>query len=150
MPNKAFVLGGSGWQVDSLPLNVRAIGHIPTALHNDFNATPLAVLNIARSSMAVLGYSPATRVFEAAGAGACIITDDWEGIDHFLEPGREILVARDGAEVVRHVLGLSQQRARAIGAAARERVLAHHTYDQRADDVMTCLSELAANRVGAR
>jgi hypothetical protein len=36
--------------------------------HNAFNCTPLAVLNVARDSMANVGFSPATRVFEAAGA----------------------------------------------------------------------------------
>ena len=56
----------------------------------------LAVLNVSRDSMAAYGYSPATRVFEAAGAGACIITDAWEGIAMFFEPGREILVAESG------------------------------------------------------
>ena len=55
------------------------------------------MLNIARDSMAAIGFSPATRVFEAAGAGACLITDAWEGIELFLEPDAEILVARDGA-----------------------------------------------------
>src|SRR3546814_4968016 len=80
---------------DLFPANVRKLGHVPTADHNAFNTTPLAVLNIARDSMAATGYSPATRVFEAAGAAACIITDAWEGIDLFLDPGSEILVARE-------------------------------------------------------
>src|SRR3546814_9984936 len=84
---------------DLFPANVRKLGHVPTADHNAFNTTPLAVLNIARDSMAATGYSPATRVFEAAGAAACIITDAWEGIDLFLDPGSEILVARDGMDV---------------------------------------------------
>ena len=70
----------------------RYIGHLYTADHNAFNASALAVLNVSRDSMAAYGYSPATRVFEAAGAGACIITDAWEGIAMFFEPGREILV----------------------------------------------------------
>lgn len=56
-----------------MPGNVRAIGHVGTGDHNAFNATPLAVLNVARDSMAEVGFSPATRVFEAAGAAACLI-----------------------------------------------------------------------------
>ena len=70
-----------------------------------------AALNICRESMARYGFCPATRVFEAAGAGACLITDDWEGIELFLEPGREVLVARDGEEVAAHVTD-SRQKAR--------------------------------------
>jgi len=82
--------------------------------------------------MARYGFSPATRVFEAAGAGACLITDYWEGIPQFFEPGREILVARDGAEVAEIARGLDPEQARTIGAAARERALAEHTYAHRA------------------
>ena len=73
-----------------------------------------AVLNVSRESMARYGFSPATRVFEAAGAGACLITDEWEGIPMFLEPGREVLVARDGDEVADTLQHLSPERAQAI------------------------------------
>ena len=72
------------------------MGHVYTRDHNAFNCTPRAVLNISRDSMARYGFSPATRVFEAAGAGACIVTDAWEGIELFLEPGAEVLVADSG------------------------------------------------------
>ena len=132
MPSASFVLGGNGWHDKALPPNVRAIGHVPTAAHNAFNASARAVLNVARDSMAEVGFSPATRVFEAAGAGACLITDAWEGIELFLEPEAEVLVARDGADVAAHLAALTPERARAIGAAARRRVLRDHTYAQRA------------------
>ncbi|MFL5392262.1 MAG: glycosyltransferase, partial [Myxococcales bacterium] len=69
------------------------------------------------------------------GAGACLITDAWPGIELFLEPDREVLVARDGDEVAAHVETLRPERARAIGAAALERVLREHTYAQRAEQV---------------
>jgi spore maturation protein CgeB len=132
LPARKFLIGGAGWEPWQLPPNVRHIGHVSTRDHNAFNATPLAVINVARDSMADVGYSPATRVFEAAGAGACLVTDAWQGIEEFLEPGREVLVARDGQEVVEHLRALTAERARAIGARARARVLRDHTYDQRA------------------
>jgi spore maturation protein CgeB len=131
-PEGRFLLGGCGWESRSLPDNVRWAGHVYTHEHNAFNSTPRAVLNITRESMARFGFSPATRVFEAAGAGACLITDAWEGIELFLEPGREVLVARDGAEVAEQVRSLSPEQARRIGEAARRRVLAEHTYAHRA------------------
>ncbi|MBV8589018.1 MAG: glycosyltransferase family 1 protein, partial [Acetobacteraceae bacterium] len=90
-------------------------------------------LNVSRDSMAAYGYSPATRVFEAAGAGACIVTDAWEGIDQFFEPGREILVAARGSAVTELLGWLTPQRGRRIGAAARARALAEHTYGRRVD-----------------
>jgi len=132
LPDQAFLLGGNGWDGKPMPGNVRAIGHVGTAEHNAFNCSSLAVLNVARNSMAAVGFSPATRVFEAAGAGACMITDAWEGIELFLQPGAEVLVARDGADVAEHLRTLTPSRARAIGDAARARVLAGHTYQQRA------------------
>jgi spore maturation protein CgeB len=85
--------------------------------------------------MAANGFSPPTRVFEVAGAGACLITDAWEGIDEFLIPGVEVLTADDGAEVAALIEDLDPARARAIGKAARERLLAEHTYAQRAEQV---------------
>ncbi|WFP79453.1 glycosyltransferase [Mesorhizobium sp. WSM4906] len=128
-----FLLGGSGWDDKPLPANVSWLGHVGTRDHNAFNVTPKAVLNISRDSMASNGFSPATRVFEAAGAGACLITDAWAGIEMFLTPGEEILVARDGADVAAIMRTLTPQQAKAIGAAALARVLAEHTYTLRAE-----------------
>ena len=134
-PDRCFLLGGAGWQPDAVPHNVRVLGHIPTADHNAFNVTPRAVLNISREDMAANGFSPATRVFEAAGAGTCLATDPWRGIELFLEPGHEVLVVRDGADVVEMLRTLSPERAREIGDNARRRVLAEHTYDRRAEQL---------------
>jgi spore maturation protein CgeB len=93
------------------------------------------VLNINRSSMARYGFSPPTRVFEAAGAAACLITDKWAGIELFLEPGKEVLVAENGDEVAQHLAELTPERSRAIGEAALQRVLGSHTYAHRADQL---------------
>jgi spore maturation protein CgeB len=149
LPQARFLLGGAGWEDRPMPANVRYIGHVPTADHNAFNSSARAVLNVNRASMAAYGFSPPTRVFEAAGAAACLITDAWTGIEQFLEPGREILVAKDGAEVARHLVQLGPAQAKAIGRAAQKRVLAEHTYAQRADQVEALLlgprrSEVAA------
>jgi len=148
LPERAFLLGGNGWEGKAMPGNVRRIGHVGTRDHNAFNTSSLAVLNVARDSMASVGYSPATRVFEAAGAGACLITDSWVGLDLFLREGEEVLVARDGAEVAEHVRALTPERARAIGEAARARILADHTYARRGAEVDALLRETAA-RVAA-
>ncbi len=130
-PGRRFVLGGNGWDDKPRPANVAYVGHVYTRDHNAFNCSALAVLNISRDSMARYGFSPATRVFEAAGAGACLITDAWEGIDCFLEPGVEVLTARDGREVAGVLEDLTPRSARAIGAAAQARVLGEHTYVHR-------------------
>jgi spore maturation protein CgeB len=144
LPDRRFLLGGAGWEDKPMPQNVRRIGHVGTADHNAFNASPLAVLNVARDSMADVGFSPATRVFEAAGAGGCLITDAWEGLELFLNPDEEVLVARDGQDVAEHLARLTPERARAIGEAARQRVLSEHTYARRAVEVDALLRREAA------
>ena len=131
-PNHRFLLGGAGWSDKPKPANVRYMDHVYTRDHNASNATPLAVLNVCRESMARYGFSSPPRVFEAAGAAGCLITDEWEGIEMFLEPGREVLVARDGLEVAEHLKSLTIERARAIGRAALRRIAAEHTYAHRA------------------
>ncbi|PRY05725.1 spore maturation protein CgeB [Pontibacter ummariensis] len=138
-PESSFLIGGSGWGDKQMPDNVKYVGHVYTKDHNAFNCTPKAVLNISRESMARYGFSPATRVFEAAGAGACIITDYWEGIDFFFEPGQEILVARSGAEVAAILAELTEEKAKAIGEAAYTKVLSAHTYSHRAEQLETLL-----------
>jgi spore maturation protein CgeB len=144
LPEQSFIIGGNGWHDKSMPQNVRAIGHVGTGQHNAFNCTPRAVLNVARDSMARIGFSPATRVFEAAGAAACLITDAWEGIELFLQPDKEVLVARDGQDVAEHLAALSDERARAIGEAALERVLREHTYELRGAEVDTIFKAACA------
>ena len=143
-----FLLGGSGWGDKLLPANVRWAGHVYTGDHNAFNCSSKAVLNIARDSMARIGFSPATRVFEAAGAGACILTDAWTGIELFLEPGEEIIVVHSGDDVARTIRELPEERARAIGEAGRRRILAGHTYDHRAQLMEDVLAH-AARGLGA-
>jgi spore maturation protein CgeB len=141
-PDRRFLLGGSGWDDKAMPGNVHYAGHVFTRDHNAFNCTPTAVLNVNRESMARYGFSPPTRVFEAAGAAACIITDAWEGIELFLEPGREVLVAPSGEAVAAHLDRLTPARARTIGEAARRRVLSEHTYGHRAAQVSLLLGEM--------
>jgi spore maturation protein CgeB len=150
LPHSRLLLGGAGWDDKPKPESVRYIGHVFTDDHNAFNCTPRAVLNVSRDSMARNGWSPATRVFEAAGAAACLITDAWEGIESFLEPEREVLVAHDGAEVAEHVRALTPARAKQIGDAALRRVLAEHTYAHRARQVREILGRwsLASGRGG--
>ena len=145
-PKRRFLIGGNGWRDKAVPANVEAIGHVGTADHNAFNTSALAVLNVARDSMAAIGFSPATRVFEAAGAGGCLITDHWEGIPMFLEPDAEVLVARDGQDVAEHVAALTPERARAIGDAARVRILREHTYEKRGAQVDALLREAVARK----
>ena len=134
-PDHQFALGGNGWDDRAMPDNVEYLGHVPTRRHNELNGMSRLVLNIHRQSMVENGYSPATRMFEAAGAGACQVTDVWAGIEQFFEPEREILVAATPDQLVELVRSVGPARAREVGEAARERALRDHTYGSRAAHV---------------
>jgi spore maturation protein CgeB len=149
LPNRRFLLGGAGWEGKHLPHNITYLGHVGTERHNAFFCSGLATLNINRDSMARYGFSPPTRVFEAAGAGACVITDEWPGIELFFEPGRELLTAADGAEVAALLAELTPQQSKQIGRAAHARVTAEHTYAHRARQVAKVLDGATQRREAA-
>ena len=146
VPGATFLLGGAGWDGLPLPPNVRAIGHCPTALHPVLNCSARLVLNINREAMAAAGFSPPTRVFEAAACGACLVTDAWEGVERFFDPDGEIFVARGPEDVARYVETVSPEAARAVGERARRRALRDHTYASRAETFERAALALLAPR----
>jgi spore maturation protein CgeB len=138
-PEMKFILGGEGWGGKVLPRNVHWIGHVATHKHNVINSSARMVLNINRESMADVGFSPPTRVFEAAGAEACLITDHWPGIEHFFAPKQEILIASSAEDIIGLLRCLTPEDCRGIGAAMRERALRDHTYALRVQTVEAIL-----------
>ena len=147
-PEASFVLGGEGWGDKAMPPNVRWLGHVPTADHNRVNCSASLVLNINRASMAEFGFSPPTRVFEVAGAGTCLLCDDWPGIADCFEPDREILVVKSAEDVVAALGRYSLDERRRLGAAFHQRGLADHTYAQRAAQADFAFRECKARRLG--
>ncbi len=141
-PGHRFLLGGEGWGDLGLPANVSYLGHVATALHNVLNCSARLVLNVNRQAMADYGFSPPTRVFEAAGAGACLVTDLWDGVESFLAPGREVLVASGSEEVASFVREVPPEEAAVIGDRARRRLLSHHTYRHRGEQLQSFFSRL--------
>ncbi len=143
-PQLQFVLGGEGWGAKAMPKNVRWIGHVSTQDHNRVNCSARMVLNINRESMAEVGFSPPTRIFEAAGAGACVITDRWTGIEDFFAPGGEILVAGGAEEVARHLRDGGRLEAASIGSRMKMRALCEHTYRLRAEQFESIIARASA------
>ena len=146
-PELQFGLGGEGWGSKQMPGNVRWHGHVGTEDHNRLNCSARMVLNVNRDSMAAVGFSPPTRIFEAAGAGACLITDHWPGIEEFFTPGREILVAGSAEDVVKLLRRFSRDEAEKIGARMRERALTEHCYRLRAEQVEAILTQASSHAV---
>jgi len=147
-PDQRFLLGGEGWGDKSMPGNVRWLGHVPTAMHNRANCSAGMVMNINRISMADFGFSPPTRVFEVAGAGACMLCDDWPGIADCFEPGTEILVVRSAEDVAEALHANDASARRRIGDAFHARALRDHTYAQRALQADFAFKECLARRRG--
>jgi spore maturation protein CgeB len=134
-PERRFLIGGAQYPQD-FPWadNIFFVRHLPPPEHPAFFASSRLTLNITRQAMAEMGWCPSGRLFEAAACGAPILSDWWEGLDAFFEPGRDILVGRTSADAVA-ALDLGDAELRRIAANARERVLAEHTSAQRALDL---------------
>ncbi len=127
-----FIVSGPQYP-DSVdwPSNVFRFEHLPPEEHPAFYSSNRLTLNLTRSEMRLRGWSPSVRIFEAAACGTAIVSDVWEGLGTLLEPGKEILLADDTSDVLDY-LDLSDAEARAIGEAARERILLQHTNRARA------------------
>jgi spore maturation protein CgeB len=143
-PNLRFVLGGAGYP-DGFPWagNLFFVRHLPPPEHPAFFCASPLTLNITRADMAAMGYCPSGRLFEAAACGVPVLSDTWEGLDSFFEPGSEILLARTSEDAVA-ALDLGAAELARIGAAARERVLAEHTSAHRAREMVELVRTLEA------
>jgi spore maturation protein CgeB len=124
------------------PRNVRRVVHLSPARHRAFYNAQKFTLNITRARMVEAGYSPSVRLFEAAACGTPIITDYWEGLEDFFQPGSEILVARSSKEALKYLRNISEPERRQIGENARARVLAEHTAAHRAVQLEEYVHEL--------
>ena len=131
-PDLRFVVAGPQYPDDiEWPANVERIEHLPPAEHPAFYAAQRLTLNVTRADMVAAGWSPSVRLFEAAACAVPVVSDRWEGIDSFFTPDQEIFLA-DGPDDVLAVLdALGAERRRAVGDAARQRVLAEHTAERR-------------------
>jgi spore maturation protein CgeB len=137
-----FVVAGPQYPDDiSWPDNVERITHLAPREHRGFYNAQRYTLNITRQDMIRAGWSPSVRLFEAAACGTAIISDYWDGLEAFFEPGREILIARTARDTAEYLHDVPEEERRALGARARERVLARHTSEQRAVELETFTRE---------
>jgi spore maturation protein CgeB len=142
---RCVVAGPQYPQAVDWPRNVERIEHLAPAEHPAFYAAQRFTVNVTRADMAEAGWSPSVRLFEAAACAVPVISDDWEGLETFFEPGREILVAGDAHEVLLALANTSADARRAIGRRARDRVLAAHTASHRAAQLEGHLAAVMAH-----
>lgn len=138
-PERRFLIAGAQYP-GGFPWtdNIYFVHHLPPGEHPAFYASSRLTLNVTRRAMARMGWCPSGRLFEAAACGAPLLSDWFEGLDAFLEPGREIITARTTQEAV-DAVGLTDAELRRMALAARERVLAEHTSDARARTLESAL-----------
>ena len=151
---RRFLIGGAQYPQDfPWAPNIYFVRHLPPGEHPAFFSSSRLTLNVTRRAMAEMGWCPSGRLFEAAACGAPLLSDSWEGLDAFFTPGEEILVAHETADTLA-ALALSDAELGRIATNARARVLAQHTSEKRAEDLLTALNgagraELAAEMAGA-
>jgi len=141
-PAKRFVMGGAQYP-DDFPWasNVHFVRHLPPSLHSAFYCSSPLTLNITRRPMAQLGWCPSARLFEAAACGTAVITDQWEGLSDFYEPGKEIVVVNTSDDVLA-ALSMDDKDVHRIAARARDRTLAEHTSQHRADEFIALIEQM--------
>ncbi len=144
MPHQTFVIGGAQYPQD-FPWsdNIHFVRHLPPSDHPAFFCSSRLTLNVTRAAMAKMGYCPSGRLFEAAACGVPIITDPWEGLEQFYEPGTEILVA-DGTDDVIAALKMPEEALREMARRAQARTLTEHTGDNRARELVSALKGSSA------
>ena len=83
------------------------------------------------------------RFFEAMGAGAVLLTDRivGNGVENLFDEGRHYLCYRDADDLLRLVRELLADpiRLQSMGEAARSHVISVHTYQHRADEMVSKL-----------
>jgi spore maturation protein CgeB len=136
LPEKRFVIGGSMYPRD-FPWsdNIWFLEHVPPPDHPAFYCSSKLTLNVTRAAMAKMGHCPSGRLFEAAACATPIVSDTWDGLDEFFEPGKEILFANSTEEAVEAIALPPDELAR-VGDAARRRALSDHTSDRRAEQML--------------
>jgi spore maturation protein CgeB len=117
------------------PANVERIEHVPAAEHMSFYAAQRFTLNVTRSQMREVGWSPSVRLFEAAACAVPVISDRWDGLDQIFAPDREILIADGAEDVLDFLREVDEEERRALGERARHRVLAEHTATRRCEQL---------------
>jgi spore maturation protein CgeB len=147
LTSHAFVVAGPKYPAGiEWPANIQQIPHVAPDEHRGFYQTQRFTLNVTRSDMKVLGFSPSVRLFEAAACGAPIISDAWPGIETIFTPGEELLVASHAGDVVEIVTHLPEERRLALAERARKRLLQEHTPAHRAIQLESYYREAQSRR----
>jgi spore maturation protein CgeB len=146
LPDKKFLIGGAMYpQEFPWTNNIYFVRHLPPSDHPAFYSSSRLTVNVTRRAMAAMGYCPSGRMFEAAACGVPVLTDSWEGLDAFFEPGSEVLIGNSTQDAL-DAISLSDDELARIAKAARARTLDEHTADKRAVDFENAIQDAMSRR----
>ncbi len=130
-PARRFLIAGAKYPADfPWAPNIFFVRHIPPQDHAALYCSSRLTLNITRAAMKLMGNCPSGRLFEAAACGTPMVSDWWEGLETFFEPGAEVLIA-DTPEDTLAALSLTDAELGRIAARAQARTLEQHNPEQR-------------------
>jgi spore maturation protein CgeB len=91
---------------------------------------------------------PTIRPFEALACGIPLVTAPWEDAEDLFTPGRDFLVAHNGAEMRRHLRAIlhEPELAASLRRHGRSTILRRHTCAHRVDELLAILAECHAAR----
>jgi spore maturation protein CgeB len=139
LPERRFLIGGAKYPpIFPWSPNIFFVRHLPPSEHSAFYCSSRLTLNVTRAPMAEMGYCPSGRLFEAAACGAPVLSDSWDGLAEFFEPGSEILVANTTEDAMA-ALETSDEQLTRMARAARDRVLSDHTAQRRASELISAI-----------
>jgi spore maturation protein CgeB len=97
-----------------------------------------------RPYVAALPGIPTIRPFEALACGIPLVSAPWEDAEGLFRTGEDHLVARDGAEMARHLRAVLSEPglARSLAARGLETIRARHTCAHRVDELLAVLGEV--------
>ncbi|NJR79486.1 CgeB family protein [Sphingomonas corticis] len=120
-------------------------GWAPNAGAPDIFARHLATVHVPRRYYStILPGIPTIRVFEALACGIPLVSAPWDDAEGLFRPGTDYLVARDGAEMARHLAALRDDAAlrAALVASGLETVRARHSCAHRVDELEAIARQL--------
>ncbi|MDB5446095.1 MAG: hypothetical protein JWQ97_1412 [Phenylobacterium sp.] len=121
-------------------------GWLPNARAPEVFARHLATVHVPRRFyLELLPGIPTIRVFEALACGIPLVSAPWSDSENLFRPGEDFLVARDGAEMARHLRALAAdpELRRDLARSGLAQILERHTCGHRADELLAVCARLA-------
>ncbi len=135
LPDAKFAVRGRG--LGDLK-KVQLLPYLSFSKLREYTCRAKINLAVTRKAHASVFASSSSRPFELSSMGACVVSNPYHGLETWFEPEREIIIVHSEDEAVeryRWLLSHDTER-RAIGRAARERVLKEHTFKHRAKQLV--------------